>query len=76
MSLAPLPTALAPPLAPPALTTTPPPGQLLRPPGFFQKRWPVGLILAAFPALAIPIAAATLFPQTPPCSGSTSGCSG
>src|SRR5688500_16663804 len=63
-----MPTATAVPLpAPPlptptpALTATPPPGQVLRPLGYFQKRWPAALIVAAFPALAVPMAAAVLF---------------
>src|SRR5262245_54619240 len=62
MPTAPPPPTAAPPLpAPtPALTATPPPGQTLRPLGFFQKRWPVALILAAFPALALPMAAAVV----------------
>jgi hypothetical protein len=62
-----MPTTTAVPLAAPplptptpALTATPPPGQTLRPLGFFQKRWPAALIVAAFPALAVPMAAAVL----------------
>jgi hypothetical protein len=59
MSLAPAPAAPA--VVPaPALTDTPPPGPPLRPVGFFQKRWPVALILAAFPALALPLAGLTV----------------
>lgn len=42
-------------------TNAPPSGQALRPPlGFFQKRLPVALILAAFPLVALPMAAAVL----------------
>ncbi|MBN9118469.1 MAG: hypothetical protein J0I06_04805 [Planctomycetes bacterium] len=62
-----MPTATAVPLATPQLApsvpasvTTRPPGQLLRPTGFFQKRWPAALIVGAFPALAVPMAAAVL----------------
>lgn len=57
-----MPTAtVAVPAAPPAPTDTPPPASLVRPVGFFQQRWPAALILAAFPALAVPMAAAALF---------------
>jgi hypothetical protein len=42
------------------LADAPSPSKSLCPPGFFQKRWPVALILAAFPALAVPMAAAVL----------------
>lgn len=48
------------PAKPQAAVVTPPPVHALRPPGFFQKRWPVALVLAAFPALALPMAAAVL----------------
>ena len=54
----PSPLVAAPPLPP--LTQTPPPGRTLRPIGFFQKRWPIALILAAFPLIALPVAAAVL----------------
>jgi hypothetical protein len=49
----------APPFAAPA-AATPLPGQLLRPPAFFHQRWPAALIVGAFPALALPMAAAVL----------------
>jgi hypothetical protein len=48
------------PARPPAPVDTPPPVRAVNPPGFFQKRWPVAVILAGFPALAVPMAAAVL----------------
>ncbi len=39
---------------------TPPPVSALRPLGYFQNRWPAALILAAFPVLTLPMAAAVL----------------
>ena len=42
-----------------ALLDTPAPAAA-RPVGFFQRRWPVALIVGAFPALALPMAAAVL----------------
>lgn len=60
MSTAPAEVPLAKPQAAPAVTQTPPPVQSLKPLGFFQQRWPVAVILAGFPALAIPTAAAVL----------------
>ncbi|QJW95931.1 hypothetical protein [Frigoriglobus tundricola] len=57
-----MPTAPAAPLsAPAAPAETPPPVRSLRPCGFFQRRWPVALILAAFPGVALPMAAAVLY---------------
>lgn len=53
-----MPTAVAP--HAPALADTPPPVRALRPLGYFQKRWPAALIVGAFPALALPMAAAVL----------------
>lgn len=43
-----------------AFAEAPSPEQPPRPVGFFQKRWPVAVILAAFPALALPMAATVL----------------
>jgi hypothetical protein len=57
-----MPTALDPAAPPaPALTRTPPPAGSLRPAvGYFQRRWPAALILAALPAVGLPAAAAVL----------------
>ena len=44
----------------PAASPAPVPAPPARPPGYLQRRWPAAVILAAFPAVALPMAAAVL----------------
>ena len=60
MPTAPAEVLPAKPQAASAPAVTPPPAHALRPLGYFQRRWPAALVLAAFPALALPMAAAVL----------------